>query len=82
MWEQLEKLSESKKDIKEHRGMGLMQGLEFVPGVAVGDVVKEGLANGLILIAAASNTVRFVPPLVIEKEHVDKMVSILDKILK
>ena len=82
MWEQLEKLSESKKDIKEHRGMGLMQGLEFVPGVAVGDVVKEGLANGLILIVAASNTVRFVPPLVIEKEHVDKMVSILDKILK
>jgi acetylornithine/N-succinyldiaminopimelate aminotransferase len=59
--------------VKDHRGMGLIQGLEFVPEVASGDVVKAAQAQGLILIGASSNTVRFVPPLVITEADVDEM---------
>ena len=52
--------------------LGLIQGLEFT--VPVGPVVQEALlGQKLILISAGANVIRFVPPLVIEKEDVDEM---------
>ncbi len=35
----------------------------------------------MILINAGSNIIRFIPPLVIGKEHVDEMITILEKCL-
>ena len=61
------------------RGMGLMLGMEL--SVPAGNIVKEALENNLILISAGSNIIRFVPPLIIEKEHIDAMYKILDGIL-
>ena len=77
--EQLERLRAEYDCITARRGKGLMQGLELT--VPVGEVSKQALAQGLVLITAGSNVLRFVPPLVIEKEHVDEMVGILKKIL-
>lgn len=58
--------------VKEHRGMGLIQGLEFTE--SVGPVVSNALLEQkLVLISAGSNIIRFVPPLVIEKTDVDEM---------
>ena len=65
--------------ITAHRGMGLMQGLSL--SVPVGEVSKQALEKGLILITAGTDVLRFVPPLVIEEEHVDRMVKVLDGIL-
>ncbi len=61
--------------IKLHRGMGLMQGLQFI--VPAGEVITKALDKGLILMGASDNVIRFVPPLVIREEHVDEMVTIL-----
>ena len=33
-----------------------------------------------MVLTAGSNVLRFLPPLVIEKEHVDKMITILEKV--
>jgi acetylornithine/N-succinyldiaminopimelate aminotransferase len=63
-----------------HRGMGLMRGL--VCTIPVGKVSAKALENGLVLITAGSDVLRFVPPLVIEKEHVDEMVEKLEKTLQ
>ena len=60
--------------------MGLMQGLQL-DGQPAGEVSKKALAHGLILITAGCNVLRFLPPLIIEKEHVDEMTDILDRIL-
>ena len=65
--------------IKERRGMGLMQGLEF--SIPVKDIIPQVMDAGLILISAGANVLRFVPPLVIERKHVDEMISILDEVL-
>ncbi len=66
--------------VKDVRGMGLMQGMEL--NIKAADVVAKALERHLILISAGSNIIRFVPPLIIKKEHIDTMYSILDDILQ
>ena len=62
--------------------MGLIQGLEFAPSVPAGEIVRKMLLEQrVILIAAEHNTIRFVPPLVIEHEHIDAMKEKLEKVL-
>ena len=78
LWDKLEELKERYDCITGHRGIALMQGLEFDTDHPVGDIVKKALEKGLIIISAGNNVIRFVPPLVIEKEHVDEMLSILE----
>jgi acetylornithine/N-succinyldiaminopimelate aminotransferase len=61
--------------ITERRGTGLMQGLVF--DRPVGDIINKAIENGLILINAGANIIRFVPPLIITEQNVDEMISIL-----
>ena len=76
--EKLDLLVDKYDFIRARRGKGLMQGL-VVEGRPVGDIVKRALYNGLIVITAASDVLRLVPPLVIGKEHVDEMLEKLEK---
>ena len=75
----LDELKERYDFIVDRRGAGLMQGLVFNRPVA--DVINMALENGLILINAGAEIIRFVPSLVITKENVDEMVDILDSCL-
>ena len=61
------------------RGKGLMQGL--VCTLPVGQVSAKALEQGVIVITAGADVLRFVPPLVIEKQHVDEMIEKLEKAL-
>ena len=80
LYEQLEQLTAKFDCIKDHRGIGLMQGIELT--IPVGDVIKKAQKEGLIIISASGNVIRFVPPLVIEKKHVDEMIAKLKKCLQ
>ena len=64
--------------IKDVRGKGLMMGMELYG--SAGDVVSKLLKKGVILISAATNIIRFVPPLVVEKEHIDVMCEKLEEV--
>lgn len=74
--EKLDALAAKYDFIKERRGKGFMQGLEFT--VPVGAVITKAIENGLILVSAGANIIRFVPPLIIEKNHIDEMVEKLE----
>lgn len=78
--EKLDELVEKYDFLTERRGKGLMQGVE-VNGCPVGEIVNRALDNGLIIITAGSNVLRFVPPLVITKEDVDCMIEKLERSL-
>ena len=81
LWEQLEALAGRLDCVAAHRGKGLMQGLEL--SMPVGPVVKTALLEEhLVLISAGSQVIRFVPPLVIEKEDVDEMIVRLERAVK
>ncbi len=74
----LDELVEEYDFLEMRRGKGLMQGL-VVTGRPVGEMINQALENGLIVISAGSNVLRLLPPLVIEKEHVDEMIEKLKK---
>lgn len=76
----LEKLKDKYEIITARRGLGLIQGLEF--SVPVSPIISQALTEQkLVIISAGNNVIRFVPPLVIEKEHVDEMVEKLSAVL-
>lgn len=74
--EKLNALAAKYEVILTRRGMGLMQGLVF--DMPVGPVINKALEKGLILINAGTDIIRFVPPLVITEEDVDRMTELLD----
>jgi len=74
--QRLDELKDKYGCITERRGLGLMQGLVF--DRPVGDIINRALERGLVLINAGSNIIRFVPPLVISKENIDEMITVLD----
>ncbi len=61
------------------RGVGLMQGVACTK--KVGEISAKALEHGLVVITAGSDVLRFVPPLVIEKAHVDEMIEKLEACL-
>lgn len=77
--EQLERLVQEKDCVIARKGKGLIQGIEI--SKPVGEVTNAALKEGLLVISARGNVIRLVPPLVIEKQHVDEMIDKLSKVL-
>ena len=77
--QKLDELVEKYDFLVTRRGKGLMQGV--VCKLPVGKVAAAALEQGLIVITAGADVLRFVPPLVIEKQQVDEMIEKLEKAL-
>ncbi len=75
--QKLDELVKKYDFLKERRGMGLMQGLQ-VEERPVGEILQNALKNGLIVLSAGENVLRFVPPLIITKDHIDEMIRRLE----
>ena len=79
MAKKLEQIVQDYDIVIEHRGVGLIQGIEL--SLNPKDVICNALDNGLILFSAGTNVIRFVPPLVITEKDVDEMIVKLRKAL-
>ncbi len=66
--------------IKDVRGRGLMVGIEL--SVDVSPVVAGGFEQGLLLVNAGTDVIRFVPPLIAQKSDVDTLIERLSVILE
>ncbi|MBQ1275452.1 MAG: aspartate aminotransferase family protein [Cellulosilyticum sp.] len=77
--EQLLALKDEFDCVKDVRGIGLMQGIELT--IPILDVEKKCIENGMLIVGAGANVIRFVPPLIVEKAHIDEAISILRKAL-
>ncbi|NWO26808.1 aspartate aminotransferase family protein [Leptotrichia sp. oral taxon 417] len=81
--EKLEKLKEKFDFIEEIRGKGLLLGIKFdEKKVLAKDVVLKALENGLLLVGAGNNVVRFFPPFNVTNDEIDKAISILEKVFE
>lgn len=75
---ELEALGKKHSFVQEVRGIGLMIGMSLaIPGA---DIVKKGHERGVLLNVTHDTVLRFVPPLTVSKQEIDKMIAILDGI--
>jgi acetylornithine/N-succinyldiaminopimelate aminotransferase len=66
-----------REDIVEVRGKGLMIGVEIeYPCSKFVDFARE---NGVLINCTSESVLRLVPPLVITKEQIDKVVDVLEQ---
>ena len=65
--------------IADVRGMGLIQGIELT--IPAGDVIADCINNGLLLVGAGTNVIRFVPALIVSENEINEAMDILDKSL-
>ena len=73
------KLRQLNKDyILEIRGKGLMVGMEL--SIKCEDIVAGAREKGVLLNCTSESVLRFVPPLTITEQQLDKVVSVLDEI--
>ncbi|MEI7616669.1 MAG: aminotransferase class III-fold pyridoxal phosphate-dependent enzyme, partial [Actinomycetota bacterium] len=71
----LNKLKEKyPRAVKEVRGMGLMLAMEFTSPIA-GELISSGLKNRLVLNKVSDFTIRFLPPLVINKNDINNLTA-------
>ncbi|MCH8832805.1 MAG: acetylornithine/succinylornithine family transaminase [Thaumarchaeota archaeon] len=77
--EGLERLKEKHRIIREIRGKGLMIGVELK--FQVKDIILDGIKNGVLILYSGRNILRFLPPLVISKDDITKVLETLDILL-
>ncbi len=65
--------------VAERKGKGLMQGIVLTKPVA--EVNSRAIEEGLLVIQAHGNVLRFVPPLIVEEKHIDEMIDKLRRAL-
>lgn len=67
--------------VVEIRGMGLMLGMELKSADLAKAVVTEFLKRRILINRTNDTVLRFLPPYIIEEEHVDELISRLDEVL-
>ncbi len=77
----LESLDKKHKAIQDVRGAGLMQAVEVDSPELAKAVARQLLQQGIIINRTHETVLRFLPPYVIQKKHVDQLVQALDAAL-
>ncbi|MBA2852728.1 acetylornithine/N-succinyldiaminopimelate aminotransferase [Methanococcus maripaludis] len=74
----LKTLEEKYEFVKEVRSLGLMVGIELTFNGS--DIVSKMFEKGFLINCTSDTVLRFLPPLIVKKEHVDAMISALDEV--
>jgi acetylornithine/succinyldiaminopimelate/putrescine aminotransferase len=76
----LEELKSRHSCMLEVRGRGLIVGVEMDREVA--ETVNRCIDAGVLIGSAGTHVLRFLPPLIVEEHHVDRLITTLDKVLE
>ncbi|HXY82724.1 MAG TPA: aminotransferase class III-fold pyridoxal phosphate-dependent enzyme, partial [Candidatus Saccharimonadales bacterium] len=78
--DQLLSVQKQLRIVREVRGMGLMIGVEM--RFDVYPILTDALSQGILMLDAGRNVLRFLPPLVLDESKVDRVVSGLRTIME
>jgi acetylornithine/succinyldiaminopimelate/putrescine aminotransferase len=77
-WDQLLSLQEKYSFVREVRGRGLILGMELdFPG---GEIVSQCQERGVLINCTADKVLRFIPPLIVTPEEVDRLIETLEAV--
>ncbi|MCK5548871.1 MAG: aminotransferase class III-fold pyridoxal phosphate-dependent enzyme, partial [Thermoplasmata archaeon] len=90
MGKRLGEMKQKYEIMGDNRGLGMMRATEFVkdrktkePAVNERNtIVEEAFKSGLILLPCGKNSIRYIPPLVIEEAHLEAGMNILEECIK
>jgi acetylornithine/N-succinyldiaminopimelate aminotransferase len=78
---ELQELQAKHSGVKAVRGMGLMLAIDLDSSDTAKAVVTQLLAKGILINRTHDTVLRFLPPYIIEKKHVDEVIHALDRAL-
>jgi len=79
---QLKWLQSKHRAIKDVRGLGLMLAIDLDSADTAKAVVTQLLATGIVINCTHDTVLRFLPPYIVEKKHVDEVTRALDRALR
>ena len=77
--EQLKEVAQKYAPVQEVRGRGFIQGLQL--DIPARPIVEQALAAGVLFNSTQDTVVRFLPPFLLQAQHVDKGIRVLKKLL-
>ena len=80
-FEQLELLAATHSSITEVRGKGLMLGIELSNAELAKHAAAQMLERRILINRTSETVLRFLPPYIIERQHIDQAIHALDEIL-
>jgi acetylornithine aminotransferase/acetylornithine/N-succinyldiaminopimelate aminotransferase len=79
---ELSKLAARHESIIDVRGLGLMLGVELNSAELATQVASQMMERRIILNRTSETVLRFLPPYILERKHVESAITALDEILK
>src|SRR5246127_1708442 len=76
---ELQQLVDGYAAAKEVRGRGFIQGIDL--DIPTRPIVEQGLTQGVLFNSTQDTVVRFLPPFLLQEQHVDKGIRVLRKFL-
>ena len=77
---QLEEIKKKFAFVKEVRGKGLILGMELK--IDGGPIVREMLKKKILINCTMGNVLRFLPPLIVTQEEIDRVVDALEEVFE
>lgn len=82
MLRRLEELQAKYEAVRQVRGMGLMLGIDLESADLAKTVFKQMLDRGVIVNRTDETVIRFLPPFIVQKKHVDQVITQLGQTLE
>jgi len=79
---ELEGLAQRHDSIKEIRGIGLMLGMELYSADLAKQITAQLMERRIIINRTSETVLRFLPPYILERAHVETTIAALDELLK
>ena len=79
---QLLKISKKDERVANVRGRGLLTAFDFPTKELRNKFVEKGMEHGVMFLGCGSQTIRFRPALIIQKDHIDEGLEVMEKVLK
>lgn len=77
----LSELAEKHECVRDVRGLGLMLGMELSSKEIADAALAKARERGFLINCVSDKVLRFVPPLIVERKHIDLLIKTLDEIL-